>query len=144
MKNPSAVAQAQLDAYNAQDLDAHCAYFGDDVKIADFNGAVSLEGLAAYRARYDKVFADFPENKAILVSRIAVGNIVIDHERVSRSPTSGAVDFMTNGPVPRRYQGIATKSGKARGLAKRQSPSIARSAFDSLQLAISYIQGVVG
>lgn len=88
MKSPTDVAQAQLDAYNAQDLDAHCAYFSDDVKIADLNGAVSLEGLTAYRARYAKVFADFPENKAVLVSRIAIGHVVIDHERVSRSSAS--------------------------------------------------------
>jgi hypothetical protein len=29
-----AIAQAQLDAYNAQDLDAHCAHFADDVVVA--------------------------------------------------------------------------------------------------------------
>jgi hypothetical protein len=106
MKSPSAVAQAQLDAYNAQDLDAHCACFADDVKIADFNGAVSLEGIEAYRARYAKVFAEFPENKAVLVSRIAIGNVVIDHERVSRSPTSepfevAAIYTITDGKIRR-------------------------------------------
>jgi hypothetical protein len=86
--SPSAIAQAQLDAYNAQELDAHCAHFCDDVKVADLNGAVNLEGIAAYRARYAKVFADFPQNKAELLARIAVGNVVIDHERVRRTPTS--------------------------------------------------------
>lgn len=106
MKSPSAVAQAQLDAYNGQDLDAHCACFADDVKIADFNGAVSLEGIEAYRARYAKVFAEFPENKAVLVSRIAIGNVVIDHERVSRSPTSepfevAAIYTITDGKIRR-------------------------------------------
>jgi len=88
MTSPSDVAQAQLDAYNAQDLDAHCAHFSDDVKVADLNGAVTVDGLAAYRARYAKVFADFPSNKAVLVARIAIGNVVIDHERVLRTPTS--------------------------------------------------------
>jgi hypothetical protein len=88
MTTPTDVAQAQLDAYNAQDLDAHCAQFSDDVKVAELHGAVTVDGIAAYRARYAKVFADFPENKAALVSRIAIGNVVIDHERVSRSSTS--------------------------------------------------------
>ena len=32
-----AIAKAQLDAYNAQDLDAHCACFADDVVVADLN-----------------------------------------------------------------------------------------------------------
>ena len=40
----------------------------------------------ALRARYAKAFAAFPENKARLVSRMAVGNTVIDHEDVSRGP----------------------------------------------------------
>ncbi|MBK8212909.1 MAG: nuclear transport factor 2 family protein [Myxococcales bacterium] len=88
MKTPTEVAQAQLDAYNAQDLDAHVAYFGDDVRVADLNGAVTIEGIEAYRARYAKVFAEFPENKAVLVNRITIGNVVIDHERVSRSPSA--------------------------------------------------------
>lgn len=83
-----AIAQAQLDAYNAQDLDAFCARFSDDVKVADLNGTLSLEGLPAYRARYAKVFADFPENKVMLLGRMAVGNVVIDHERVARSPSA--------------------------------------------------------
>lgn len=88
MKTPTEVAQAQLDAYNAQDLDAHVACFADDVKVADMNGAVTIEGIEAYRARYAKVFAEFPENKAVLVNRITIGNVVIDHERVSRSPSA--------------------------------------------------------
>ena len=88
MNSPSAVAQAQLDAYNVQDLDAHCAQFDDDVTVADLNGAVSVSGIAAYRARYAKVFADFPENKAVLLARIAIGNVVIDHERVHHTPAS--------------------------------------------------------
>jgi hypothetical protein len=88
MMSPATVAQAQLDAYNAQDLDAHCARFSDDVKVADLNGVVTVDGIAAYRARYAKVFTDFPENKAELLARIVIGNVVIDHERVSRAPTA--------------------------------------------------------
>jgi hypothetical protein len=84
--SPQDIAQAQLDAYNAQDLDAHCAWFADDVVVADLNGAVSLTGLEAYRARYAKVFADFPQNKVDLLNRIVLGNTVIDHEHVSRGP----------------------------------------------------------
>ena len=83
---PFDVAQAQLEAYNTQDLDGHCACFADDVVVADLNGAVTVSGLAAYRAKYEHVFADFPQNHAELLNRIVVGNRVIDHERVKRSP----------------------------------------------------------
>ena len=78
------IAQAQLDAYNAQDLDAYCSYFTEDVVVADIAGGVNLEGLIAYRDRYAGAFANFPNNRADLLGRIVVGNTVIDHERVDR------------------------------------------------------------
>jgi len=77
-------AQAQLDAYNAQDLDAYCAFFTDDVVVADVGAEQNLRGNDAYRERYAGAFAKFPKNKAELLSRIVLGNVVIDHERVDR------------------------------------------------------------
>ncbi len=76
--------QGSLDAYNAQDLDAYCGFFTDDVVVADVGGSANLEGNAAYRERYAGAFAKFPKNKAVLVNRIVLGNTVIDHERVDR------------------------------------------------------------
>jgi hypothetical protein len=83
---PVEVAQYQLDAYNAQDLDVFCSYYADDVVIADLNGAVSTQGIVALRERYTKTWAQFPQNKVALKGRIAVGNSVIDHELVIRAP----------------------------------------------------------
>jgi hypothetical protein len=80
------VIQAQLDAYNIQDLDAHCACFADDVVVADLNGAENLHGIAAYRERYRGVFAQFPQNKVELLARLSAGDVVMDHEKVMRSP----------------------------------------------------------
>ena len=78
------IAQAQLDAYNAQDLDAHCAHFTDDVVVAGLNGDVARTGIEAYRAWYEAAFAQYPNNKAELLNRIVVGANVIDPERVNR------------------------------------------------------------
>ena len=78
------IAQRQLDAYNAQDLDAYCGYFTDDVVVADVGGEANLRGNAAYRERYAGAFAKFPNNRAELLNRIVLGNVVIDHERVDR------------------------------------------------------------
>jgi hypothetical protein len=83
---PEAVAQAQFDSYNVQDLDGHCACFADDIAIYDLNGEQNLQGIEAYRDRYKGVFAQYPQNRAELVARIVIGNTVIDHERVSRGP----------------------------------------------------------
>jgi len=83
---PRDVVQAQLDAYNAQDLDRFCTYYAPDCIIADLNGAVTQNGLAEIRARYEKAWAQYPQNKTVALSRIVVGSTVIDHERVTRAP----------------------------------------------------------
>ena len=87
---PADIAQGQLDAYNRQDLDAHCAFCADDVVVADLNGDVTIRGMDAYRAKYTQVFADFPKNRAELVNRLCVGDTVVDHERVFRDGVTEA------------------------------------------------------
>ena len=78
------IVQAQLDAYNAQDLDAYCGYFTDDVVVANVGGDVTSTGIDAYRGRYKDAFARFPRNKAELLSRMVLPTAIIDHERVDR------------------------------------------------------------
>lgn len=80
------VVQAQVEAYNAQNLDAFCALFAEDCIIADLNGPVTQQGRAQIRERYAAMFAQYPENKAHIVNRIVIGNVVIDHEDITRSP----------------------------------------------------------
>ena len=81
------IVQRQLDAYNAQDIDAFCACFSADCILAELNGAVTQQGAAAIRQRYQTLFATYPENHAALVNRVVVGNVVVDHEDIARSPT---------------------------------------------------------
>ena len=100
------IAQAQLDAYNAQDLDAYCSFFTEDLIVSDLNGAVTTQGIAAFHAKYAQVFADFPENKVELLGRIVLGNTVIDHERVIRKPGGdqfqvGAIYTFAGGKIAR-------------------------------------------
>ena len=45
-----------------------------------------FEAREAIKARYAKAFAQFPQNKAELKNRIVVGNTIVDHEMVIRSP----------------------------------------------------------
>lgn len=99
------LVQRQLDAYNAQDIDAFMACFAEDCLIADLNSAVSHAGSAAIRARYAELFARYPENRARLINRIAVGNVVIDHEDIRRSTTERisaiAIYTIKNGLITR-------------------------------------------
>ncbi len=94
MTTAADVVQLQLDAYNAQDLVTFCAQFRDDITVADLNGAVTLEGMAAYRAKYEKLFAEFPDNRVTLLGRVATGNVVIDHERVRRSAATAPFEVI--------------------------------------------------
>ena len=83
---PAEIVQRQLDAYYAQDLDAFCACFADDCVLGELNGAVTQRGKPAIRERYQTLFATYSGNHAELVNRVIVGNVVIDHEDISRSP----------------------------------------------------------
>jgi len=83
---PVDVVQGQLDAYNAQDMHAFMQFYAPNAVLANLNGDILAEGADAIRARYAKVFADFPQNHARLVNRVAVGATVIDHEDVTRAP----------------------------------------------------------
>ena len=102
---PSDLVQRQLEAYNAQDLGAFCSCFADDCVIADLNGVATQQGMDAIRARYEKLFGDYPENRAEVISRIAVGDVVIDHEDIARSPherfQAAAIYTVKNGLIAR-------------------------------------------
>jgi uncharacterized protein (TIGR02246 family) len=80
------IAQKQLDAYNAQDLDKYVSFFAEDCVVSGLNGTPTETSRDAIKARYAKAFETFPQNKAELKSRIAVGNTVVDHELVIRRP----------------------------------------------------------
>ena len=80
------IAQKQLDAYNAQDLDKYVSYFAEDCVVSGLNGVPTETSRAAIKARYAKAFETFPENKAELKNRISVGSSVVDHELVIRAP----------------------------------------------------------
>lgn len=74
---------AQLEAYNAQDLDAYCACFADDVVVEDGAGKVISRGKAVMRENYARMFAAHPDNHCDILHRISVGDFVIDHERIT-------------------------------------------------------------
>lgn len=80
---PADIVQRQLDAYNAHDLDAFCACFADDVRTWRMpDTSPTLSGKAALRAFYAEHRFAIPSLRAELLDRIALGDKVIDHERI--------------------------------------------------------------
>src|SRR5471032_3287320 len=85
---PEAVVQAQLDAYNAHDVDALIAIYADDAQQFQHPATLLAQGSAQIRARFASRFAAARPH-ARLVKRIAVGDMVIDHEIVSSAAAEG-------------------------------------------------------
>ena len=81
-KGPVEVVEEQLEAYNARDLDRFAATYSEDIRIWRMPATEpSIVGRAQLRETYAKRFGSAGLH-AEIVNRIAVGDKVIDHERV--------------------------------------------------------------
>lgn len=73
------VVSLQIDAYNANDIDAFAATYTEDVEIYDLPaGTLRFSGNDNLKTRYTATFALHPH--ARIAQRIVEGNKVIDHE----------------------------------------------------------------
>jgi hypothetical protein len=96
-RTPTELAQDQLLAYNAKDLDAFCACYSEDVRVWRMPADTPrLAGREAFRESYRAgPFAE-AQVQAAIAQRIVMGNIVIDHELVhgrSEQPQQVAVVY---------------------------------------------------
>lgn len=87
--DPESVVQRQLDAYNAHDVEAIVAVYADDAQQFEYPDTLVAAGAAQLRERFALRFAE-PNLHATLLNRIVMGNVVIDHESVSRTFPEGA------------------------------------------------------
>jgi hypothetical protein len=106
------VVQAQVNAYNAQDLEAFLSMYAEDAVVAKPGGEVLLSGKPALRERYGGLFRRFPLNRVrIAERRTEGGGRVEDHEIISgRSPEKpdpwdvGWVRYDVEGGLIRRVE----------------------------------------
>lgn len=84
MHSPATVAQRQLDAYDARDLEALLATYASDAEPFEHPHTLLARGLAALRERFAALFQE-PNLHAILLQRMVAGRFVVDHERVTRT-----------------------------------------------------------
>lgn len=85
---PEAVVQQQLDAYNAKDIDAFMRTWWDDAQLFEHPAKLVASGAAEIRARHLARFQE-PNLHGHLMSRLAMGQVVIDQERVARTFPEG-------------------------------------------------------
>jgi hypothetical protein len=79
---PAELADQQLVAYNAHDLEAFLAPYADDVEIYDLQtGKLQVKGKEAMRKRYN-FLTNVKTLYCNLINRMVQGNIVVDHEEI--------------------------------------------------------------
>ena len=98
--------QEQLDAYNARDLERFLACYGEDAVVEDAAGQRLMDGREALRATYGALFANSPELRAVVPTRIRVGDFVIDEERVTGLNLPGLPPAMHAAVVYRVRDGL--------------------------------------
>ena len=86
--DPAAVVQRQLDAYNARDVDALLATYADDAQTFEHPSKLLASGSVQLRERFKVRFQE-PNLHATLIKRVVMGNIVVDHEKVTRTFPAG-------------------------------------------------------
>ncbi|MEN9865695.1 MAG: hypothetical protein RL748_1285 [Pseudomonadota bacterium] len=80
---PTQLAQEQLDAYNAHDLSRFLAVYSETVTVYRLSGSTPvLQGKADFAKAYAERFK-LTALHAEVVQRMAFGDKVIDHERVT-------------------------------------------------------------
>ena len=82
------VVQAQLEAYNAKDLEGLLATYAPDAEQFALQGERLARGHDEMRPRFAARFAE-PDLHARLLSRTVMGGVVVDHERITRNFPEG-------------------------------------------------------
>ncbi len=80
---PEVLAQKQLEAYNAHNIDAFVEPYADDVEIYSFPDKLLYKGKETMRKDYGEFFKNTPKLHCELKNRIIQGNTVIDKEYIT-------------------------------------------------------------
>jgi hypothetical protein len=103
---PAMLAQQQLNAYNAHDLEAFLEPYAEEVEIYTFPDKLNTKGKEAMRQSYQFV-TKTPTLYCNLLNRIVQGNMVIDQEEVfgfGNKPIYGtAIYIIENGKISKVY-----------------------------------------
>jgi hypothetical protein len=80
--------QAQVDAYNARDVERFVACYTPDARIVDLLAGVEFAGRDAISERYGRLFADSPDLRCEILGRLQAGEWTVDEELVTRTQDS--------------------------------------------------------
>lgn len=104
--SPGTLADQQLLAYNAHDLEAFLEPYAEDVELYNFPDKLEMKGKDQMRKAYGFI-TKTPKLYCKLLNRIVQGNMVIDHEEVwgfGDKPFYGvAIYEIKNGKIAKVY-----------------------------------------
>lgn len=105
---PAHLAQQQLNAYNARNMEAFLLPYSDEVEVYNFPNELIYKGKDKMREGYTDFFKNQPGLHCELKNRIVQGNLVIDHEEVSsdniKTPFEAvAIYIIENGKIAKVY-----------------------------------------
>lgn len=81
---PQVTVQKLTDAFNKQDLDAVSLLIAANCVVASHGGETEQVGAPAICAQYHDAFVERPKVRIGVLGRMVQGNIVVQHESVSR------------------------------------------------------------
>ncbi len=90
--SPEQTIKRQLDAYNARDIDAFMACWHPEAEFIAHPDTILARGHAQIRARHDLRFQE-PDLHGHLISRLVLGDRVVDQERVVRNMEGRKVEL---------------------------------------------------
>jgi hypothetical protein len=88
------LADAQLKAYNARNIEDFLLPYSDTVKVYLFPNKLLYQGKAKMRESYEYMFSAYPELNCKVINRIIEGNIVIDQERVTLAKNAPLIEAL--------------------------------------------------
>jgi hypothetical protein len=90
----AAIVDSLIRAYNDHDARGFADHFSDDAIHGVLHSDAVDIGTEAIFRRYLDSFARFPQNATEVVHRVVFDDVVVDHERVRRSPESEPFDII--------------------------------------------------
>ena len=80
------VVQLQYDAYNRHDVEAFLAAHAPDVRFYRYPDSLIIDGRAALRERFGRLFASAPQVHATVEAHITHGDFVVWRETATGMP----------------------------------------------------------
>jgi hypothetical protein len=94
MQTPEEVAQANIDAYNAHDVEALIATFSPSATFGQLGGRILLDGRGSMQRYYTQLFHARPTLHCAVKQRTVMGPFVVELQEISGDDQPGMQAMM--------------------------------------------------